>query len=362
MGGGTGGMTTKQVLKMRGLKMLFCGFLLPAWLLGCENGEIAQPVEENGPVHKIVFAAKDEQGRYKLCTINDDGTGLKEIFANDSHIGDLQVSPQGDRVVCDVNTASLPTDILMEELFIVKIDGTHAIQITHFQGEMLEEAQWFGDGERILFGRFEPYGAQFYLVRVDGSNLTRITTDDSSSHRFPRLSPDGEKVAFEMRNPPYSMWVMNVDGTSEIPLSTPEVEQWAPEWTPDGGRIVFETRMDQGIWIINADGNDRKRLCDGIAPHHVSPVNGEIVFGKQDGLYTIQPDGSGLRKLCSVRLGDYPILWSRDGAKIAFRGDVNGDGIYGLCKINADGSGLKEITNSTLRIVEPPTKAFDWVP
>jgi dipeptidyl aminopeptidase/acylaminoacyl peptidase len=353
-------MKTTQVHSEKGVKTLLCGLLVSVLLLGCENGELIQPGQDNGPVYKMVFAAKDEQGRYKLYSINDDGTELKEIFANDSNIGDLQVSPQGDHVVCVANTASLP--IAEEELVIMKIDGTHAIQITHFQSTVLEEAQWFPDGERILFGHWEPYGAQFYMVRVDGSNLTRITTDDSSSHRFPRLSPDGEKIAFEMRTPPYSMWVMNVDGTSEIPLSPPEVEQWAPEWTPDGGRIVFETRKDPGIWVIDADGNNRKRLCDGIAPHHVSPVNGDVAFGRSDGLYTIKLDGSGLGKLCSVRLGDYPILWSRDGAKIAFRGDVNGDGIYGLCKINADGTGLKEVTNPTLRIVEPPTKAFDWVP
>jgi Tol biopolymer transport system component len=352
-------MKMREVLPVKKIGTLLCSLLVTALLLGCENGEIAQPVEENGPVYKMVFAAKDEQGRYKVYTINDDGTELKEIFANDSNIGDLQVSPQGDRVVCDVNRASLP--IAEEELFIVKIDGSYATQITQFQGGRLEEAQWFPDGERILFGRFEPYGAQFYLVPVDGSNLTRITTDDSSSHRFPRLSPNGEKVAFEMRTPPYSMWVMNVDRTSEIPLSPREVEQWAPEWTPDGGRIVYETRMDQGIWIINADGNDRKRLCDGLGPHHVSPTTGEIVFGGSDGLYTIKPDGSGLRKLCSVRPSDYPILWSRDGTKIAFRGDVNGDGIYGLCKINADGSGLREVTNPTQRL-EPSARAFDWVP
>lgn len=326
----------------------------------CSHDSPVKPPSEEGPVHKIVFSAKDPQGQYKLYTINDDGSELKEIFTNNAEIEDLWVSPKGDQVVCDVNMTLPP--IADEQLFIVNIDGTNAKQITHFPNGVLEEPQWFPNGEEILFGRFEPYGAQFYRMRIDGSNLIRITTDDSTSHRHPRLSPDGKKVAFETRDPKNSMWVMNIDGTNKISLSTPELEQLAPEWTPDGTKVIYETHKDTGIWIIGADGSNRQRLCNGLGPHHVSSANGKIVFGNHDGIYTINPDGSGLVKLCLVRSSGYPILWSRDGAKIAFRGDANGDRKDGICIVKANGTGLREITDSKLEIAYSPIRAFDWLP
>jgi hypothetical protein len=94
----------------------------------------------------------------------------------------------------------------------------------------------------------------------------------------------------------------------------------------------------------------------------VSSVNGKIVFGNDDGIYTINLDGIELEKLCSIRSGGYPILWSPDGSKIAFRGDVNGDYKKGICVVNSDGSVLKEITDPTIEVKPPPSRAFDWIP
>jgi len=328
-------------------------------LVNCSHELPVKPPIEEGPVHKIVFAAKDARGLYKLYTVNDNGSEIKEIFSHEAEIGDLWVSPQGDRVNCSANTANPP--YVIEQLVIVNTDGSGAVQITGYQNSALEEPQWFPDGEQILFGRFESYGAQFYRINVDGSNLIRITTDDQTSHRHPRLSPDGQKIAFEKRTPPKNtIWVMNIDGTNEKLLSDPAstTEDWQPEWTFDASRIIYANL--NGLWSINPDGSGRRQITKGYGPFHCSPVADKLVFG----LSTINVDGSGLQRLTNahVRMGGYPILWSRDGTKIAFRGDVNGDGKEGICVITAEGAGLREITGADLEIEGEPIRAFDWVP
>jgi TolB protein len=334
----------------------------------CSKNEPVKPSDEElppneGPVHKIVFSAKDSQGQYKLYTINDDGSELKEIFANKAHIGDLWVCPQGDRVVCAVDTSiSSSSDY---ELFLVKIDGSSATMISTTGNGFIEEPQWFPNGQELLFGKSKPYGVQFYRIRADGTNLTRITTNDAISHRFPRLSPDGKKIAFEKRTfPKNTVWVMNSDGTNEKLLSDPTSinEDWQPEWTQNGTKIVYETHKNPGIWVIGIDGSNRQRLSNGLGPHHVSSTNEKIVFGNLDGIYTINIDGSELVKLCSEPANDYPVLWSRDGTKIAFRCDVNRDNKIGVCTIKANGASLREITDSNFEVMSSPYRAFDWIP
>jgi Tol biopolymer transport system component len=329
--------------------LLICAFVM-ALFTHCSEEAPVKPQPENGSLRKIVFNAKDEQGRYKLYTISEKGTGLKEIFSPNARICDLWVSPQGDRVVCCV-----------DQLFLVKIDGSEARQLTSNPPGFGEEPQWFPNGDEILYGFFGPWrGAQIFRIQADGSNQTRITTDDSSSHRHPRLSPDAKKIAFETRGTKDLVWVINIDGTNKTLLSTPEYDAWKPEWTIDSKKIVYGN--EKGLWIIDADGINRKLLYDSGSLAHVSPVDGKIAFLGYYGVYIIAPDSSGFRKVVTLTMGDYPILWSRDGVKIAFRGDVNGDREEGICTVNADGSDLREITIPTLKLEPSPCRAFDWIP
>lgn len=358
-------MITKQVLTMRGLKMLLYGILSPVLLLGCENGELVQPGEDNGPINRIVFAAIGPQGLYELYTINDDGTELKEIFSSAKSIGDLWVSHKGNRLVCVVDTSMSPYS--NDQLLVLDLDSGSATQITNLDKAVLEEPQWLPDDEEILFGYFGPWrGAQFFRIRADGSNMTRITTDDNTSHRLPRLSPDGQKIAFENRNSASAIWVMNLDGTGQLALSGPGEDAYLFGWTNDGEGVVYgvagQEGENSGLWVAENRGTGRTWVCDSYGSVDISKADGRIVIGISSGILTVDPDGSELARLTYSRVDGYPILWSPDGGRIAFRGDVNGDGKHGICVIGARGSGLREITDPGLQVVVAPTRAFDWIP
>jgi Tol biopolymer transport system component len=311
-------------------------------------------------MHKIVFSAKDAQGQYRLYVVNDDGSELKAISSPYVELGDLWASPKGDRIVCCVNTGTLEKSNY--QLFLVNIDGSGATQIRTDPLGLYEEPQWFSSGEEILYGLHGPWrGAQIFRIRVDGSNQARITKNDATSHRFPRLSPDGQKIAFEKRTfPKNTVWVMDIDGTNEKLLSDPAStkEDWQPEWAYDASSIIY-FNLD-GLWNVKPDGSNRKLITNTGGPYHCSPIEGKIVFG----LYTVNIDGSGLKRLTNVQvpMGGYPILWSPNGTKIAFRGDVNGDRKEGICIITAQGTGLREITSAQLELTYTPIRAFDWVP
>lgn len=74
--------------------------------------------------------------------------------------------------------------------------------------------------------------------------------------------------------------------------------------------------------------------------------NGKIAFGGRDGIYSINPDGTGQLRLTTAPIGafDSAPAWSADGTKLAFtRSDGKRSDIYVM---NADGSGQRNLTNS----------------
>src|SRR5437870_7090446 len=80
------------------------------------------------------------------------------------------------------------------------------------------------------------------------------------------------------------------------------------------------------------------------APAHATfpGANGKIVF---DGIYTMNPDGTGVTQVPNTVGGENPV-WSPDGTRIAFDRSDGSD--FELFVINADGSGLTHLTNNTV--------------
>jgi len=94
-------------------------------------------------------------------------------------------------------------------------------------------------------------------------------------------------------------------------------------------------------------------------PSPVKPAtrvsNGLVAFSGGGGIFVVSPDGSGLRRLAGIRGEDaLDVHWSPNGSKLAFRGWTRGD--YALYIVNADGSGLTNVTGSM------SVSEFSWSP
>jgi Tol biopolymer transport system component len=87
----------------------------------------------------------------------------------------------------------------------------------------------------------------------------------------PRVSPDGERVAFETRDPSSPdgarLWtaeLADIAGRRPLPLVVGPIN-WAPMWTPDGERLVFivSGAGPDAIYWRPADGTgDAEHLID----------------------------------------------------------------------------------------------------
>jgi dipeptidyl aminopeptidase/acylaminoacyl peptidase len=114
---------------------------------------------------------------------------------------------------------------------------------------------------------------------------------------------------------------MSADGSDQRNLThTPEAEEYAAAWAPDGRTIAFAAYDGQSnrIFVINADGSRKRALTHKITETFMSwsPDARKIAFF--DGaISVVNADGSGLRRLAR-NVAFHGPSWSPDGRKLIF--------------------------------------------
>jgi len=211
-----------------------------------------------------------------------------------------------------------------------------------------------------------------YTMRSDGTGQRRLAGSTSRDHA-PAWSPDGRKILFESRSDGDSeIYVIHADRSGLRNLTRDALPDEDPAWSPDGRAIVFASRSHgiRDIWVMNADGTHRRRLTHdlrGARSPVWSPDGRKIAFertppGLAGGgklyahfdVYAVNADGSGQPRPLT-KDGRQP-RWSPDGRMIVFVSSRDGNSeIYAM---NSDGSGQRNMTR-TPRATEG---SFAWSP
>lgn len=167
---------------------------------------------------------------------------------------------------------------------------------------------------------------ELWLSRLDGgADRPLFSTPEGNPFRptasaAPVLSPDGRFVAYRAPVPRKLSGLLVADARGNVPprivLKSPVL--FAPQWSPDGSRLVFVELVGEGYRVrtLRLDGKEppvdlaetnRQGLL--ILPEW-SPAGDWIAFGDRENRLTlISPDGGRLRHLG----GSGPVSWSRDG-------------------------------------------------
>ena len=224
---------------------------------------------------------------------------------------------------------------------------------------------WSPDGRKLAFVSERDGNAEIYVMNADGSAQENLT-EQPASDSHPSWSPNARKLAFVSRRDGNSeIYVMNANGSGLRNLTrTPSADR-DPAWSPDGRAIAFvqecmprpgDPRWRCGgtyLYVVNADGSGLRRLTT-VRGHALTPswsADGKTI---RYGGYLVYADGSGRKKLHEVRIWTNRNIaldgvWSPDGQRIAAVSvphsppEARNPTKFGLWVTNADGSNARRV-------------------
>jgi Tol biopolymer transport system component len=183
------------------------------------------------------------------------------------------------------------------ELMIADADGRNAHKLIP-GAELDYNASFSSDSRWVIFTSERHGSADIFRVRADGTGLERLTDspvyDDQAA-----LSPDDQSVAFVSTRDQGStdIYILDLKSRKVRNLTNSPGGDFRPSWSPDGKWIVFTS--DRGTGFPHAPGRWE----------HTQAV----------GIYLIQTDGTGLRKLTTdpATTAGSP-KFSADGRQVVF--------------------------------------------
>lgn len=95
------------------------------------------------------------------------------------------------------------------------------------------------------------------LVWVDRRGIETPIKAPTRPYGVARLSPDGRRVAVDIRSPGFDIWVWDLDRETLTPLTVDPAVDLAPVWTNDSRRIIWSSSRGGGnpnLYVQSADG------------------------------------------------------------------------------------------------------------
>lgn len=201
---------------------------------------------------------------------------------------------------------------------------------------------WSPDGQWIAYFHFSPeidstqYPTGLYLTDVSGQQRKRILSGFAFN---PDWSPDGGKIVFDQGD----ILVVGINGENLTQL-TIGGGHYFPSWSPDGSKIAYDIAINDsaGIWIMNQDGANKKRLWAGRNPDW--SVDGRyLVYEDTGGIRSRELDGPNSFLLAKSETGYRDPTWSPDGRRIAWV--IERGGIGEIWTMSSDGSNQRKLVD-----------------
>lgn len=173
-------------------------------------------------------------------------------------------------------------------------------------------------------------------------------------------------IAFEVAG---RLHAVAPDGSGDRLLRTGGEASW-PAWSPDGRRLAFTSVRRRGLFVVDADGTGLRRLTrsptldvqPAWSPDGRRLVFARVVPGWRTEIFVVGVDGRGLRRLTRNRGQDLEPDWAPNGKRIAwaFTSTRVRAGLPRIHTMAPDGSAKRSVTDGAAPRWAPDGRRFAY--
>jgi Tol biopolymer transport system component len=233
------------------------------------------------------------------------------------------------------------------------------------------------DGKKIVFACQRGEKSQIWETGANGLGGNRLVSDagDELTYSYPDVTTDA--FVFCALTKQYFCGPVEIDDVGRACLTTILAPPLAVYFTGQFlvvnvamGKPLYQTSILEGkndrygyLWLCDYDGLNQTEFVEGYTPRWMPKTAGakgdKILFSKRDAdglwhIWIVNRDGSNLTQLTWGKSSDIQPAWSPDGSKIAFATNRSssgldkmlGDRCYNIWVMNADGTGMTQLTQS----------------
>lgn len=192
----------------------------------------------------------------QVLVMNSDGTGRTPFFTSSGgnmlEVGPVW-SPSGDSILFSYGAYN------HYDLWTIRLSD---LLLQNLTNDAMYDAQptWNPDGSKIMYTRrtnpWDANSVQIWSMNADGTDKAQITSTGLNTD--PDWSRDGSRIVYASGGAGRDIWTMNPDGTGVIALTSNANFENFPEWSPDGGQLVYI--RETNIWMMNADGTEQVQI------------------------------------------------------------------------------------------------------
>lgn len=229
-------------------------------------GDECPPVPDKKKLKKYVWPVYSS---FDIFVADLNGKIVKQLTSEPGYDAEATISPKGDKIIF---TSMRNGDL---DLYTMNIDGTDVKQITNTLG--YDGGAWFSpDGKKIVWrasrpktaeeikdykdllaqGLVMPTDMEVFVADADGSHVQQVT-NLGQANWAPNFMPDGKRIIFASNHEykmgfPFNMYIINIDGTGLEKVSHDGGFDAFPMFSPDGKKLIFSSnRNNNGKHGIN---------------------------------------------------------------------------------------------------------------
>ncbi|MDI3320981.1 TolB family protein [Pinibacter soli] len=244
---------------------------------------------------KIVFVS-DRDGNAEIYSCDADGSNIKRLTNSAGDDDDPAWSPDGKKIAFMSARTGVP------EIYTMNADGSNVTRRT-FTESYSGHPTWSPDGAKIAYSSNTNGSANIWVVGATTGSPS-LLLERQGRNVQPAWSPDGTKIAFASDwaafDFVFDIYTIKPDGTGLVNVSDinifDQINYLGPSWSPDGSKLAMEMRQPSGtdpkdiqIGVMNADGTGIRAIASDIKAWTATSWSG-------DGTSVAYTSVSGLRK------------------------------------------------------------------